>query len=319
MDVNTGKIALLCSGQAGQRSGMLDELLGNPRHNELSQLASDLLGQDVCSWWRSLGEDEIYANSRAQFAIALYQLATWDAIRDLLPKPALVAGYSLGEVAACYVAGALNRRETLRIIRERARLMDLATAQLRPGRGAMMLWRYDDVPERRMRRDAMMAALGIDTAIVRGCGEAVLSGRDDAIHRLLDHFSPTNPSLVRLPVAVPSHSRHLAGAVEPLRRFILEGECAAPAVPLLSSLSGQRITSREGVAEALSVQLASTVRWDLCMAAMARAAIDTVIELGPGTDLARLLMREYPHIRVCSVDEFPCLSRFETWLEEHQA
>lgn len=55
MGVNTGKIALLCSGQAGQRSGMLDKLLGNPRHNELSQLASDLLGQDVAAWWRLPG------------------------------------------------------------------------------------------------------------------------------------------------------------------------------------------------------------------------------------------------------------------------
>lgn len=295
---------------------MLDGILGNPRHGELLRLASDLLGQDVAAWWRSLGEDEIYANSLAQFAIALYQLATWDAIRDQLPTPALVAGYSLGEVAACYVAGVLNRRETLRIIRERARLMDLAATRLRPGRGAMMLWRHDDDPERRRERDGLMAELEIDTAIVRCPQEAVLAGRDDAIDRLLDRFSAGNPDLVRLPVTIPSHSRHLSGAVEPLRGFILEQEYAAPQVPLLSSLSGERILSREGVADALSGQLAHTVRWDLCMAALARHAIDTVIELGPGADLARLLMREQPHIRVCSVDEFPRLSQFQTWLKE---
>lgn len=294
---------------------MLEGIITDPRHGELLRLASDLLGQDVAAWWRSLGEDEIFANNRAQFAIALYQMATWDGIRDLLPTPALVAGYSLGEVAACYVAGALNRRDTLRIIRERARLMDLEATGLRPGRGAMILWRYDDDPERRERRDGMMAELGIDTAIVRCAAEAVLAGRDDAIDRLLAHFSPRNPALVRLPVTIPSHSRHLAGAVEPLRRFILERECAVPAVPLLSGLSGRRILSREGVADALSAQLAQTVRWDLCMTALARDAIDTVIELGPGEDLARLLAREYPGITVCSVDEFARLSQFEAWLE----
>lgn len=293
---------------------MLDGIVADPAHRELLETASALLGADCEQWWRGCAENERYANANAQFAIVLYQLATWNSIAGLLPTPALIAGYSVGELVACCLAGALTQQDTLRIALARAQLMDQAASLLQPDSGAMMLWRHDDRPGSCELRNRMMEELGIDCAIVRSADELVLSGRASAIQTLMVHFAPDNPDLVRIPVSIPSHSRYMASAVEPLHRHLLDSACADPRLPLLASITGRQVSSREETIGMLSDQLTRTVRWDRCMEAIAQAGIETVIELGPGMDLTRLLTREYPDISACSVDEFPRISHFQQWL-----
>lgn len=308
------KLAVLCSGQAGQRLSLLDGIMSDPAHRELLDSASALLGTDCEKWWRGLTENELYTNANAQFAIVLYQLATWNCIGRLLPSPSLIAGYSVGELVACCLAGALNQQDTLRLALARAELMDQAAARMQPESGAMMLWRRDTHPDRCALRDQMMRELGIDCAIVRSADELALSGQASAIDALLARFKPENPDLVRIPVTIPSHSRYMTPAVEPLHRYLLASGCGAPVLPLLSGITARPITTRAELAALLSEQLNRTVHWDRCMAAIAQAGVDTVIELGPGMDLTRLLKRAYPEINVCSVDEFPRICHFHDWL-----
>ena len=49
----------------------------------------------------------LFSNPMAQPLIVAATMATWEALRQHVPTPALVAGYSIGEVAAYGVAGAL--------------------------------------------------------------------------------------------------------------------------------------------------------------------------------------------------------------------
>ena len=51
-------------------------------------------------------------------------LATWAAIGAVLPPPRLIAGYSVGELAAYGCAGALDVAQTLTLALRRAALMD---------------------------------------------------------------------------------------------------------------------------------------------------------------------------------------------------
>ncbi|MFD2270604.1 acyltransferase domain-containing protein [Undibacterium arcticum] len=66
----------------------------------------------------------MFANRIAQPLIVAATLAAWAAVRQLLPTPALVAGYSIGEVAAYCVAGAISATDAIALAAARAALMD---------------------------------------------------------------------------------------------------------------------------------------------------------------------------------------------------
>ena len=305
------RLAILCSGQAGQHRGMLDGLLAAPECEPVRQAASAALGRDVSEWWGELDEKEIFLNANAQFAIAYYQIATWARIARLLPEISLVAGYSLGELIAYHVAGALDAAEAFKLVRARARLMDAAAGS---DGGCMALWRGRVSPATLAARDRAIADYGLDVAIQRRTGEEVLAGPSDAIARFVADLQAANPNLVRLPVTIPSHTHYLAAAADSFRDILCASSIAPPRVTVLRAVDAVPVRSRDQAIDALSRQIAATIRWDRCMDALAEFGIDAVIELGPGNDLARLVEAEHPQIRARTVDDFGDYRALADWL-----
>src|SRR5574338_476947 len=255
------KLAILCSGQAGQHGRMLDEILAAPGCAELRAVASEALGQDVGAWWRGLDEAALFANANAQFAIALYQIAAWSRLAPALPAPPVaVAGYSLGEVLAWHVAGTLDAAETLRLVRERAALMD---RQAPPGSGGcMVLWRGRSTPAMRAARERALAAHGLAVAIHRPGGDQVLGGP--------------------------------GATVDGFRQAVAASRLAPPRTPVVAGIDGALLRRAEDAPTYLSRQLAEPLRWDWCQETLASLGVEVALELGPGSDLAKLLEAGLP-------------------------
>lgn len=306
------RLAILCSGQAGQHRGMLDGLLDAPECYSVRETASAALGQDVMQWWRTLDDKEIFLNANAQFAIACYQIATWKRIANLLPQVSLVAGYSLGELLAYHVAGALDAAETFRLVRERARLMD--EAMKGSSSGCMALWRGRVSPATLAKRDQLIAQYGLSVAIKRRPGEEVLAGTPDAIASFVAELQPLNPNLIHLPVTIPSHSHHLAATAETFREVLKSSSITAPRIPVMGAVDAAPVRTREQAIDALSRQMATTINWEGCMETLAESGIDRVIELGPGNDLAKLFEAEHPHIASRAVSDFRDYRALAEWM-----
>lgn len=178
----------------------------------------------------------------------------------------------------------------------------------------MVLWRGGSSPSVLAERDRAIAGHGLDIAIRRRLGEEVLAGPGDAIDRFLTDLEVASPNLVRLPVSTPSHTRYLAGAADSFQDVLRASTLAAPHVPVLACVNAVPVATREQAIDALSRQIATTVRWDLCMERLVESGIDVVIELGPGYDLATLVEAEHPRIRARSTDEFGDLRALADWL-----
>lgn len=293
---------------------MLDELLVAPECAFIRAAASDVLRQDVAQWWAGLDDKQIFINSNAQFAIAYYQIATWARIRPLLPEISLIAGYSLGELIAYHVAGAISAEETFRLVRERARLMDEAANSGNAGNGCMVLWRGRVSPATLAARDRAIADYGLDVAIRRRNGEEVLAGPGEAVARFVTDLEILNPNLVRLPVTIPAHSHYLAQASAAFRDVLNASTMAAPQIPVLCAVDAMPVRSREAAISALSRQISTTIRWDSCMDALTESGIDKVIELGPGNDLAKLLGSEHTQLVAHAVEDFGNYRALSDWL-----
>ena len=312
------RLAILCSGQAGQHAAMLDTVLAAPDCDALRTTASAVLGQDVADWWRGLDEADLFTNANAQFAIALYQIAAWQRLMPCLPQaPVVVAGYSLGEVIAWHVAGAIDVADTLNLVRERARHMDACLPPSPGGAGCMALWRGRLTPAMRTARDAAMARHGIDIAIHRPGGDLVLGAPQAAMDAFMADPAVAAADLKRLPVEVPSHTRWLVDAVAPFATRLKALALRDPIMPVLAGIDGtpQR-TGRQGL-DSLPRQLAEALHWDWCMETLGSLAVDMAIELGPGNDLSRQVENEIPGAMARAVDEFATPRELGDWLETH--
>ena len=307
------RYAILCAGQAGQRREMLDAAFAAPECAGVLDTASELIGVNVRTWWRDLDDAAMYDNRNAQFAIVLLEIATWLRLQPRLPAPAAVAGYSLGELAAYFVAGALDARECLRLALERARLMDAAAA---PAGECMLLLRGGPLVACRRELEQAGGLPGLHVAIRRCAAGVVVGGDPQAVHALAARFAG-DPDAVQLQVRVPSHTPLLAGAAEAFRAVLVASELRAPRCPVLAGINATPVRSREAAIATLSRQLCTTVRWDLCMEALANLRLDAALEIGPGNDLSRLLTDVAGELAARAVSDFADSLRAADWLRMH--
>jgi [acyl-carrier-protein] S-malonyltransferase len=295
----SARLLLLCPGQGGQHLGMFDLARTDAG-------AARLL--DACAL-PAADADSMFENRVAQPQIVGATIAMWEAIRRRAPAPSLVAGYSIGELSAYGVAGALAPADAVRLAETRARLMDAAAAATPPQALAAISGLALD------RARMLAAAEGFDVAIVTGHDSCIAGGLESALPRLGQTVATEGGKLQRLPVAIASHTALMAPAVAPFADALAAAPFHPQACPVLSGIGAEKIGERSRAIDTLSRQLSQTIMWSECMDAAAEAGMTVALELGPGAALARMLQGRHPHIACRSVADFRSLDGIVAWLD----
>jgi [acyl-carrier-protein] S-malonyltransferase len=293
-----GRLMLLCPGQGAQDAAMFDMARQDPRAGAFV---------DACA--TEAGATDIFANQVAQPLIVAATLAMWQALAPRMPVPVLTAGYSIGEVAAHAVAGALDSAEAVSLARERARLMDQA-ALTHPGQAMASA---GGLPLARTRQ--LAGQHGLHVAIVTGEDTCIVAGDGDGIAALESEMLAAGGRYQRLPVAVASHTPLMAAAVAPFAARLESASYRSYACPVLSGIDASRVLDKQRAVEHLSRQLAEPILWSACMDAALEAGVTVALELGPGSSLSRMLRGRHPGIACRSVSEFRTLDGIICWLE----
>src|SRR5258708_37778869 len=122
-----GLVAILCSGQGGQHPAMFDLVANCPEAEPIFAAAAGVLGQDPRRFVREAAPADLFSDLSGQILCCTQALAAWAALGTVRPARTVIAGYSVGELAAWGCADALNGSRTLRLAQRRAAAMDLAS------------------------------------------------------------------------------------------------------------------------------------------------------------------------------------------------
>ena len=298
-----GRLLVLCPGQGAQHPAMFDMARSDPA---TSRELEDWLADPALA--PRGGGASLSPNPRAPPALGAATRAWWPAGRHPSAAPSLVAGYSIGELAAYGVAGALAPLRLVRIAAERARLMD-ACVDERAAQGMVAL---SGMPHGAI--EALLTRFGFHPAILTGEDAVVAGGPAAAREALAEAVLAAGGRATALPVEVASHTPLLQGAVMPFAELLARQAWSAPAFPVLSGISAEQVEDARLATRVLSRQIAEPIRWMDCMDACVETGVTVALELGPGAALSRMLQARHPHIACRSVTEFRSLDGIRSWL-----
>ncbi|MFT4211831.1 MAG: ACP S-malonyltransferase [Microbacterium sp.] len=286
-------------GQGSQTPGFLSPWLDLPGARELVGGYSDAAGVDLLAAGTEWDADAIRDTKIAQPLIVAASLLSW---RELAERTdavfAGVAGHSVGEIAALVAAGVLSDDEGLRLVGIRGRAMADAADAAPTGMAAVVGGVEDDVLAR-------LAGLDLTPANYNGGGQIVAAGALDALASLAAD-APRGARVIPLRVAGAFHTRYMAPAVETLAAAASELAPADPVLTLWTNADGTAVGSGARALDLLVGQVASPVRWDLCMASFADAGVTGLVELSPAgtlTGLAKRGLRGVPAVAVKTPDD----------------
>lgn len=305
-------IAILCSGQGTQHAGMFDLVTQAPEAQPILDAAREVLdGKDPRQFVREADEAALFSNRTGQILCCTQALAAWAIIRPHLAGPVVLAGYSVGELAAWGCAGLLEPAQLLRLAVTRAALMDEA------GGNGTGLEAITGMTQQRV--ETLCRSHGAYIAIVNGEDFFIIGGNRNTLLLIRDEAARAGATCATmLRVAIASHTPLLA---EASRRF---GESLArlrlpdgppSGVRLLSGVDGDAVLDVPEGREKLAAQISQTLHWAACLDACRAAGAETVLELGPGHALANMARQSLPQARVRSVDDFRTPAGILTWLQ----
>ncbi len=236
-------------------------------------------------------------------------MAAWAVLDDVVRYPLVVAGYSVGELAAWGVAGVLDAHSVLELAVRRASAMDRAAD--RPS-GLLAVRGLS-----RRRLEPLCRAHDCHVAIVNGPDQMLVGGARAALRDLAgDAEAHGAQHVTPLPVAVASHTPLMNAASERFRHELARANRSAvrSGVRLLSGVDGAPVFDVAAGLDKLAMQIRQTVDWAACMDGCRSAGVSRILELGPGTGLVRLAREAMPQVEAHAVCEFRSIEGLRRWI-----
>jgi [acyl-carrier-protein] S-malonyltransferase len=303
-------VAILCSGQGTQHPAMFDLVANSPEAEPVFTAAAEVLGQDPRRFVREAAPADLFSDRSGQILCCTQALAARAALGTAWPARAVIAGYSIGELAAWGCAGAFDGPATLRLAQRRAAIFD-AVAPSDGGLAAI-------IGLRRPTLEPILARHAVYIAIVDGLDTFVVGGHRAGLEAACEEAAARGARrTVRLRVAVPSHTPLLSKATEEFRTALRESSPQLPSAGyrLLSGIDGDTIRDMETGIDKLARQISTTIDWAACLESCRSAGAEAALELGPGTALSHMAAALFPDDRARAVEEFRTLTGLRNWMQ----
>ncbi|MET0456282.1 MAG: type I polyketide synthase [Mycobacterium sp.] len=285
----TPRLAFVCTGMGPQWWKMCRGLLGVYSAFTESVERSDRELSNYTDWslLDELRRDETGSRMAetefAQPANFAVQVALAEQLKEFGISPDAVIGHSAGEVAAHHIAGLLTFEQAIEVIYHRSRLQQRTSGQgrmLAVGLDAEALMRtITGKPLDEFGRRVSVAAINSPSAVtVAGDG-----GLLDDIARQLDEAGIFNRKLA---VKVPYHTHYMEAVKQDLFDALAGLSSKAPALPLYSTVTGERLDGYQAGDAYWWQNTRATVLFGPAIRRMLEDGYTHFVELGPHPVLA---------------------------------
>lgn len=269
---------------------MLNAFADHAVVRETVQEASDALNQDLGKLIAEGPAEDLNLTTNTQPVMLTASYAMYRAwLQAGGPKPAIVAGHSLGEYTALVAAGALAFRDAVPLVRFRAQAMQTAVPVGEGGMAAIL--GLDDDTVRAVCAEASVAGV-VEAVNFNAPAQVVIAGHKAAVEKACEVAKAKGAKrALPLPVSAPFHSSLLKPASDQLREYLASVDVQVPAIPVINNVDVAVVNEPAGIKDALVRQAAGAVRWVESVQAMSAQGVTHVIECGPGKVLAGLTKR----------------------------
>jgi [acyl-carrier-protein] S-malonyltransferase len=299
----TNTLAYIFPGQGSQKVGMGRDIFENfEPARAVFQEADKILGIPLTKLCFEGPEEELRLTINAQPALVAMSYACYKAAESsigsaAIPNPSFYAGHSLGEYTALIFTGVLDFPTTLRLARERGRLMYEAGQKIPGGMAAIMGMEESGV-------NAVCQETGTWLANINCPGQLVISGPKENIQQAINlALAKGAAKAIAIQVSGAFHSPLMKPAADGLSAIIDKVSFNNSRIPVIANTSALPLIESKEIKQELIKQVCTSVQWQKSVEYMIKTGTSTFIEIGAGKVLAGLIKRIDKNVKILNIGE----------------
>ena len=284
-----GKIAFVFSGQGDQYPGMGKELYDSYEVAREIFRMCDRIRPGTTEQCFYGTDDELRMTVNTQPCLYAVELAAAQTLKGMGMSPDMAAGFSLGEVTACAFSGIVTYEEGMQLVMRRGELMQDACRGNDTFMAAVMRLETEKLEE-------ICSCLKEVYPVNYNCpGQITVSGSTASLDALKEMVQEAGGRILPLKVGGPFHSPFMKEAAKEFRKELEHASLREPGITIYSDVTAEPYDGN--MAELLSEQIKSPVRWENLIRNMIRDGMATCVEIGPGKTLTGMTKKIDRQIR----------------------